>query len=89
MTLIRVSSRDREVVLAVELEFLLDDPEWTLRNLTFNGPVEDIIGDLRDILREFRCGDDLLDFWEWGFVVGPVENRFSICRDVPWHVCTV
>ena len=77
VALIRMSSRDRKGVLAVEVKLLLDDAEGFLGDLALYGPVEDIIRDVLDILREFVCRDDLLDFGERRFVVGPVEAAFE------------
>jgi hypothetical protein len=77
MTLVRMSSRDGERVLAVELELLLDDPIGLLGDFAFYRPVEDIVGDVFYFLRELGGRDDLVDLRERRFVVGPVESLFE------------
>ncbi len=70
---------DGEVMFAVEFEFLFDDTEWFLGDFTFDCPVQDIIRDLGNVIREFVCRNDLFYFGEWWFVVGPVEDVILDC----------
>ncbi len=73
VALVGMPFRNREAVLAVEFELLLDNPERLARSFALNRPIENIVGDLRDVGREFGCGDGFFDLRERGFVVGPVE----------------
>ena len=67
-------SRDRKQVLPIEVKLLPDDPVRFLRDLAFDRPIEDVIGNLRDVFGQFLRGDDLLDFRERRLVIGPDES---------------
>jgi hypothetical protein len=54
MALVRMTSWDGEVVFSVKLEFLFDDSERFLRHFALYCPVEDIVWNVFDIIREFR-----------------------------------
>ncbi len=77
MTLVGVSSGDGERVFAIEFELLLDDAKRFLGNLAFYRPVEDVIGDIGDILWKFVCGNNLLYLRERSLVVRPVESEIE------------
>ena len=74
MPLVRVPLWDGKGVLAVEVKLLLDDAEGFLGDLALYGPVEDVIRDVSDILREFVCRDDLLDFGSERFILIPAVS---------------
>ena len=75
VSLIGMTSRNRDIMLSVECEFLRDDSKWFLRDLTLYSPVQDIIRNFWNVVWEFIRWDDLLDFRKWRFVVTPVEER--------------
>ena len=74
VSLIGMTSRNRDIMFSIECEFLRDDSKWFLRDLTLYSPVQDIIRNLRYIIWEFIRWDDLLDFRKWRFVVWVVED---------------
>ncbi|USN57705.1 MAG: hypothetical protein H6767_04925 [Candidatus Peribacteria bacterium] len=49
VALVWVSSRDREFMFTVELQFLLNDSKWFLRHFTLYRPIQDIIRDIFDV----------------------------------------
>ena len=69
MTLIGMPTRYGEVMLPVEVEFLFDDLEWLTRDLTYDRPVEDVIGYVPAPIGELRSGDRLRHLWKWCLVV--------------------
>lgn len=69
MSLLWVSPRDRESVLAIKLEFLFYDTKGFTCYFALNSPVEDIIGDIRNACRKLRSGDYFLYFWKGCLVV--------------------
>ena len=74
VSLIGMTSRNRDIMLSVECEFLRDDSKWFLRDLTLYSPVQDIIRNFWNVVWEFIRWDDLLDFRKSRFVVTPVED---------------
>ena len=74
MTLIGMSSWNGEVMFTVEFQLRFDDSKGLFRHFTLNGPVENIIRNLFDVVGKFGRGDDFFDFGEWGFVVRVVED---------------
>gem|GEM_PF-2277298 len=51
MTLIWMSAWNWKVMFAVKFELLFDNPEWLLGDFTLDCPIEDIVRDLRNIVR--------------------------------------
>ncbi len=69
-----MSSRDREMMFPIELQFLWNDTKWFSRHFTLDGPVENIIRNRGNILWEFTRWDDFISLREGRFIVRPIEN---------------
>ena len=69
VSLIGVAFWNRQMVLSVEIQLLFDDPKGLLRHFALDRPVEDVIGDLRNVIRKLVRRDDLFHFRKRSFVV--------------------
>ncbi len=77
MPLIGMAMRNREMMFAVELEFLFDDSEGLPCDLALDGPIQNVVGDLRNVGWKFGSGNGLFDLGERGLIVGPGETLFE------------
>ena len=74
MTLIGVSARDRQVILAIKLQFGLYDAEGFACRFAYDCPIKNVIGYIFDAIGESVGRDRLCDFWEGWLVVTPLES---------------
>lgn len=70
MPLFRVKPWDGETGIPIEFQFRLGDPKRFSGSFALDGPVGDIVRDLR-YMRQFRGWDDLRDIWFRHLVIGP------------------
>jgi len=77
--LIRVKMGHGDVEFSVEREFLLHNTEWPLRHLAADGPVEDIVGNCRNVRWQTRPFDDFLDIRHVILFVFPIPPPFLHC----------
>ncbi len=74
VALVGMPSWNREVMFSVKLEFLLDYPEGFSGSLAFDGPIQNVVRDFGNVVRELVCQDNFFQFREWGLIVGPIES---------------
>lgn len=79
VSLIWVTTRDRQAMFPIELQFLSYDPKRTTRHFTLYCPIQDIIRNRVYSIRKLRCRDRFLYSREWSLIVTPVESLTSHC----------
>ena len=61
----------------MEIEFLTDNFERTLRHLTLDGPIENIVRSLVDRIWQLRTGNNPFDFRNIIFLIPPLPTELS------------